>query len=160
MTWAVRPYALQDCACCWRVFFDAVQTGAQDHYDQAQRDAWCASVPEPTDENCARLAEAATFVAQADSAIVGFMSLQKNGHLDMAFVAPDHMGRGVAAALYDSVLHSARAQGQTRLTTDASHLARRFFARKGWREIKAETVTRAGVSLMRFRMELQLEETA
>lgn len=159
MTWTIRPYAAQDCAVCWQVFFDAVQTGAQDHYSQTQRDAWCASAPEPTPENCARLAEATTFVAQADAAIIGFMSVDPDGHLDMAFVAPDYMGRGVAAALHDSLLRSARAQGLPRLTTEASHLARSFFARNGWRVVEPETVMRAGVPLERFRMDLKLEPT-
>lgn len=159
MTWTVRPYAAQDCAGCWQVFFDAVQGGTQDHYDQAQRDAWCAHVPEPTPANCARLSDVTTFVAHVGSSVVGFMSMEADGHLDMAFVAPAYMRRGVAAALHDNVLQSARKMHLCQMTTEASHLARRFFARQGWREIEAETVMRDGVPLERFRMDLKLEPT-
>lgn len=159
MTWAVRPYAAEDCAGCWQVYFDAIQTGAQGHYDQAQRDAWSASVTEPTPENCARLADAMTCVAHRGKIIIGFMSMETNGHLDMAFVTPEHMRHGVATALHDNLLQSARANGLNRLTTDASHLARRFFERKGWRMIEPETVMRDGVPLERFRMDLKLEPT-
>ncbi|MDU9002616.1 GNAT family N-acetyltransferase [Sedimentitalea todarodis] len=159
MTWAVRPYVAADCAGCWHVFFDAVQTGARHHYSQAQRDAWCASVPAPTLENCARLGDALTCVAHRGETVIGFMTLERNGHLDMAFVTPDDMGRGVAGALHESVLQSARAHGLGHLTADASHLARKFLARHGWHEIEAETVMRAGVPLERFRMELKLEPT-
>lgn len=158
MTPLVRAYDDSDCAACWGIFFRAVQIGAKGHYDQAQRDAWCPELPSPTPERCARLSRADTFVACDGKTVIGFMSLENDGHLDMAFVAPDHMGRGVATALHARVLQAARERGLTRLVTEASHLARGMFARQGWHVTAPETVTRNGVALDRFRMELTLEE--
>lgn len=159
MTWIVRPYAAHDCAACWQVYHRAIQIGARGHYDRAQRDAWSASAPRPSHENCARLAGATTLVAQTGDDVIGFMSLTSGGHLDLAFVDPAFMGRGVASDLHDGLLRHAHATGLRRLTTAASHLAHRFLARRGWRMIERETVTRSGVSIDRFRMDLQLEPT-
>lgn len=158
----VRPFRLADCAACWAVFHRAVQIGARDHYTQAQRDAWSPEPPVATADSCARLEQAITRVAcdTADHRIVGFMSLLDTGYLDMAFVDPDHMGRGVADALHAALIAEARSRGFTRLTTDASHLARSFLTRHGWTLCAPETVTRNGVSLTRFRMTLTLGETA
>ncbi len=157
MTPTLRAYGPADCAACWALYHRAVQIGARGHYDQAQRDAWSPRVPAPTLARCRRLAEAHTLVALAGDEIVGFMSLTPAGHLDMAFVAPDRMGRGVAGALHDQLLQDARLRKLRRLTTDASLLAHRFLKRRGWREIAAETIERNGVALPRLRMDLTLE---
>ncbi|MDK3072341.1 GNAT family N-acetyltransferase [Sedimentitalea sp. JM2-8] len=158
MTALVRPYQAEDCAACWAVFHRAVQIGARNHYTEAQRNAWSPSMPRPTRSRCARLMQAMTLVAcdPVDNTVIGFMSLLGDGHLDMAFVEPDRMGRGVAGMLHDGILARARENGLTRLTTDASHLARPFLMRRGWRVIAPETIGRKGIELERFRMDLQI----
>lgn len=154
----LRRYAPDDCAACWQLFYRAVQIGAAGFYDQAQRDVWCATPPEPTPARNARLAEATTWVALTDGHLAGFMSLEHDGYLDMAFVDPDHMGQGVAVALHDHLIQSARNAGLDQLTTHASHLARRFFARQGWQVVRPDNVTKNGVTLPRFEMQLTLKD--
>ena len=69
----------------------------------------------------------------------------------------DKLGAGVAKALYDSLLDRARAMGLKTLTTDASHLARRFLHRQGWRVTREQTQSRRGESLANYRMALDLD---
>ncbi|SFU07156.1 GNAT family N-acetyltransferase [Sedimentitalea nanhaiensis] len=159
MTLTLRAYVPADCAACWALFHRAVQIGARDHYDQAQRDAWSPAPPEPTPERCQRLEQAHTLVACIQDAIAGFMTLETDGHLDMAFVAPEQMRRGIATALHGGLLDIARDHGLTHLTADASLLAQPFLTRRGWRVIGRETVRRNGIALPRFRMDLTLETT-
>ena len=154
----LRRYEPDDCAACWQLFYCAVQIGAAEFYDQAQRDMWCAAPPELTPERNARLADAVTWVAENAGKLVGFMSLKADGHLDMAFVDPDHMGQGVAVALHTRLIQSARDAGLTELYTEASHLARRFFQRQGWQVTKPETIERNGISLPRFLMQISLKD--
>ena len=66
------------------------------------------------------------------------------GWLDFAYVAPEAMGQGVAETLYAVLEGRARAAGLTRLETEASLLAERFFARRGWRIEKRQEVERNG----------------
>jgi putative acetyltransferase len=102
-------------------------------------------------------------VAERDGVPVGFMSLDlARGYLDLAFVLPQVMGQGVADALYAVLEARARAEGLARLTTEASALARPFFARNGWALIREQQVERRGVALHNAVMEKTLSpgETA
>ncbi len=88
--------------------------------------------------------------------IVGFMNLAPNGYLDLAFVHPDWIGKGVAARLYERLENYARAEGMPSLDSDASLFARPFFERQGWRILKEQQPVRNGVSLTNFHMEKKL----
>lgn len=156
VTPVLRHYTPKDCAACWQVFYRAVQIGSAEFYDQAQRDVWCASPPDPTPERNARFADATTWVAQDNDRLIGFMSVEADGHLDMAFVDPDYIGQGVAYVLHDRLIQSARESGLTKLTTEASLMAKQFFIRQGWQMIAPDTVERDGVSLPRYRMQMTL----
>lgn len=147
----IRSYRPGDAPALRLIFWRAVQEGTKAAYDQRQRDAW-ARAPEAPPDWPDRLGTQITLVAERDGAAVGFMTLGHDGHLDLAFVAPEAMGTGVAAALHDRVLTEAAARGIDRLTTEASHLARRFLLRQGWREIAAQEVEIGGVRLANFRM--------
>ena len=62
------------------------------------------------------------------------------------------MGRGTADALYAMIVNTARVAGFARMTTAASHLARRFFEKRGWRVEAEQQVERHGAMLTNFRM--------
>ncbi|MDA8747064.1 GNAT family N-acetyltransferase [Litoreibacter sp.] len=147
----IRPYASSDATATYAVFFKAVREGAKARYTAAQRQAWAQSneMPETWDN---KLSSGTTFVAEDAGEITGFMSLLQNGHLDMAYVAPDQMGSGTALDLYDAIEFRARSQGLSKLTTEASHLAKPFFAKQDWTLETAQTVVRNGIDIPNFRM--------
>lgn len=151
----IRRFRETDAAATARVFYDSIHNATRAFYDAAQRQAWAPRIPD-TDAWRARIAPQIAFVAERDGAVIGFMTLRSDGHLDLAFVAPDTVGQGVAKALYDAILAAAFAAGMRRLTTEASLLARPFFARQGWTVLREEAVERDGVRLTRFQMELDI----
>lgn len=158
MTLAVRPYDPTDREGCWLVFYRAVREGAAGFYDEAQRAAW-APEPLPALDGHDKLLAGWTFVATRAGHITGFMTLEPSGHLDMAFVLPEEMGHGTAGAIYTALLAKARAEGLLRLTVQASHLARRFFARQGWAVDREEKLAADGQIYEVFRMSLDLTQT-
>ena len=85
------------------------------------------------------------------------MSLRDDGYLDLAYVLPEEMGQGTADALYDAVFKAAQTAKFSVLTTEASLLARPFFAKNGWRLDAEQEILRAGVALTNFRMSFQLK---
>ena len=93
-----------------------------------------------------------------DGEVVGFMSMTGAGHIDLAFVLPQEMGKGTADALYAALLECAVSLGIKQLTVDASHLARSFFLRHGWMAGPEETIKRNKVSLSRTAMSLNLRK--
>lgn len=134
------------------LFHQAVNHGARSRYDAAQRSAWS---PKPPDRAVwrDRLASQTTFVATLNDRVVGFMTLAGDGLIDLAFVAPDVMGLGIAGRLYEAIEAEARDQAIARLHTEASHLARPFFERQRWTLVRKQVVSIRGQSLTNFVME-------
>ena len=152
---AVRPYRPDDRAACKKIYYRAVQEGAARFYSQPHRDAW-AGTPEPDLTQPDKLLDQWAFVSEENGTPTGFMSLCPDGYLDTAFVVPEVMGQGHAAALYEAVLDRAKAAKLTRLTVHASHLARRFFARRGWLVDEEQRHPYNGLIFERFAMSLDL----
>ncbi|MBN2905551.1 MAG: GNAT family N-acetyltransferase [Rhodobacteraceae bacterium] len=144
----------------YAVFHAAVHQGAASAYTADERAAWAPHATAPTPARWEqRLLAAHTVVATLRGRIIGFMTLGGDGHIDLAYVAPDWMGRGVADALYDAILRLARDAGMPVLSTEASLLARSFFARHNWRVIARQSVIRHGVALTNFRMEYDVSSS-
>lgn len=153
---SIRDYARHEAEALARLVHAAVQRGAAGHYDQAQRDAWCAAPPEGTAWSD-RLENGQTVVVVLAGRIVGFMSLDvERGLIDLAYVDPDFQGRGVAGALYAVIEGRARAAGLALLEVEASLVAEPFFRRRGWTCTARQTVERVGVSIPNARMEKHL----
>ncbi len=155
MTPAVRQYMSGDRAACALVFYRAVREGAAACYNEAQRNAW-APDDKPDLDYPDKLLDQWCWVAERGGQVAGFMSLDRTGYLDMAFVLPEEMGRGTSAVLYDALIAQARSAGLTRLTVVASHLARRFFQKRGWRISWMQNLVADGQVYEVFRMYLDL----
>ncbi|WP_166416162.1 GNAT family N-acetyltransferase [Cochlodiniinecator piscidefendens] len=153
---SIRPYHPDDRSACFQVFRRAVHEGAANAYTAEQRAAWCPAT-EPDLSTPDRAADMVAYVACKDSQIIGFMAMEHDGHLDLAFVLPEWMGLGVAQALYDKLLEWAQDHHLIHLTTEASLLARPFFAKNGWDVVTPETILRHGQRIDRFRMAIDLE---
>ncbi len=112
------------------IFVAAVRQGAAGRYTEAELLDW---VPDPAmpDGWGDWLHQHITFVA-GDDPLTGFMMLERTGYLNMAFVLPSHMGKGVADALYAATMAEAQSLNLPRLYVLASRYAQGFFARHGW----------------------------
>lgn len=155
----LRAYAPGDRAAVHAVFYRAVREGAAARYTAAQRAAWAPDRlvnPDRPD----RLAGQFCLVSENAGHITGFMSLREDGYLDMAFVLPEVMGKGHAAALYDAILAQAQRRALPRMTAHASLLARPFFERRGWCVTQAEDHPVGPVTLRRFAMQTLLDPEA
>ncbi len=147
----LRPYRAQDRHACHDVYYEAVHVGAARAYSQAQRNAW-APQTSPSPASPDKMLDMVAFVAEGTDRLEGFIAMERNGHLDLAFVRPCWMGRGLAQNLYDLLYEWASGTALSQLHTEASHLARPFFEKNGWQVDTSETITRDGVSIERFRM--------
>lgn len=154
----LRRFRDTDAAATHHVFYDSVHLGTTEFYTPRDRAAW-AACDAPPEGWAARMSSQVTHVAETSGRIVGFMSLTKTGHLDMAFVLPKVMGTGVADRLYAAQENAARDLKLPRLTTDASHLARSFFLKHGWTVLAAQKARTNGHDIENFAMEKVLTVT-
>ena len=146
----LRPYRPDDCPALAALFYQTVHTVNAAHYTPAQLDAWApAGGPDLAawDESFrAHL----TLVAELDGKLAGFGDMDTAcGYLDRLYVHKDFQGRGVATALCGALEQAAAGP----VTTHASVTARPFFARRGYRVLRAQQVERRGVRLANYVME-------
>ena len=149
----IRAYDPRDAAGLAVVFFRSVRQVARSDYTAVQGRAWA---PEPRTAEWAH-AEASDgrlvlVAADADDRPVAYIDLEPDGHIDRLFCAPEAAGQGVASRLYDAVEAAAREQGITSLFTEASELARRLFARKGFVIAERQDLVIRGVPIHNYRM--------
>ncbi len=156
MTFQVRPYRADDRAAMAEVFYRAVREGAKGAYSEAQLEAWAPQV-EPNWERPDKLLDQWAWVAVDErGTMLGFMSLDHTGYLDMAFVIPEAKGTAVARTLYEALLARAREAGLKRLTVRASILARKFLLKQGWQVDKQHMHEAAGQIYETYLMSLGL----
>jgi putative acetyltransferase len=148
----IRPLTHRDAAACHAIFHSAVHDGARQHYTVEQLNAWAPSKL-PASGWAARLTQGFAVGAKRFGRLVGFFTLGRDGHIDFAYVLPNEMGKGTAGALYEACEGQARAWGLDVMDTEASHLARRFFEKRGWHVTAQQVVIRDGVGIENFRME-------
>lgn len=148
----IRRFTLTDARATHAIFREAVHHGTCAFYTPKQREAWAPNAEMP-DAWPDRMADQITYVAEGPDGLEGFFALNHDGHLDMAYVRPRQMGKGLAKRLYDACLADPAAAGLRRLDTEASHLSRRFFEKEGWDVLREQEIERFGVKLTNFRME-------
>lgn len=155
MTIILRTATAADTDALMALFHAAVHGVASRDYSAAQVAAWAPDAPDRAAWT-QRLSGGATVVAERAGAVAGFVVLAPGDHVDMLFVHPDHLRRGIASALLAEAEALARAAGARRLTTDASLTARPAFEHTGFRVVVRQTVRLRGQDFVNFRMEKPL----
>lgn len=147
----IRPYHGTDLTSITSVFTHSIHALAVDAYSAEQRAAWA---PQPPDlaEWKTRLAGLQTLVADEGDGLLGFISYEHDGHIDLLYTAPGAARRGIASALYDVVEHAISATDVTTLYTEASIVAAPFFASRGFAVVEEQRVMRRGIEFLRFAM--------
>lgn len=148
----IRDFRIEDARHLTDLFHQAVRRGAQGFYEPHQLEAWA---PEPPNyaEWERNLRAKPPVVAVQEGSIVGFMTLEPNGHIDWTYTHPDYHRRGVASALYAHLEREAHGRGLPRLFVEASKLARPFFAKQGFRIVGENQICRGTISLTNWTME-------
>lgn len=136
------------------VFRDAIQVAGPARYTPDQVAAWAASAEDGAAFG-RRMLETRTFVAEDESGLVGFASLDPDGRVGMLYVRGDGQRRGVGGRLLATALEAAA--GSERSYAEASAISLPVFLRAGFEVVGTETVRRQGVSFERHLVERALE---
>jgi putative acetyltransferase len=153
----LRPYRDADAAATLAVFLAAVTNTAAADYTPEQIQAWANPGGRDLTTWHAAMLVRGSFVAEIDGALAGFSDVSPDGYIDMMFVAPSFLGRGVAWRLVRHAEELARAAGVTHLTADVSITARPFFERQGFTVLAEQHPVKAGVRMVNFRMRKPLD---
>lgn len=145
-----RLYRPEDLDAAIAVFQCAVRGIASKDYDQQQILAWS-----QVDRQCwqQRLNDSEVWLAEIDRRIVGIISLEAVGHLDLLFTDAEYQRRGVATALYSTLEQWARENGVTSMVTEASITAKPFFIHQGFDVIAQQLVQVRGQAFINYQMQ-------
>ena len=151
----IRPYGVADAAALTNLFRSSVREIASRDYTAAQIRAWA---PDEIDavQFGRRCEDKSTWVAELEGRLAGFSDLEPDGHIDMLYVHPNFVRRGVARALLEHLEEAGRTNALRRLYTEASLTARPVIDAMGFRMVVPQTVTIRGKSMTNYRMEKRL----
>ena len=136
---ALRPYLPKDVPFLLRMTRGSITQLAQDEYSPGQIEAWVESFSDEA-AFAARLAAGLTLVATIDGFPAGYAMLKGKDEIDLLYVAPGLVRRGVASALVEALEKLAAARGATQLSAKASDVARPFFSARGYEPQSRNTV--------------------
>lgn len=148
-----RLYRPEDLDAAIAVFQCAVRGIASKDYDQQQILAWSQVDRQRWQQ---RLNDSKVWLAEFDRRIVGIISLEAVGHLDLLFTDAEYQRRGVATALYKTVEQWARENGVTSIMTEASITAKPFFIHQGFDVNEQQLVQVRGQAFINFKMQKML----
>ena len=123
---SLRPYVATDAHRCAEIFRASIEELAADDYNSEQREAWASRANDEAGFGKS-LAGMLTLVALIDGEEAGFASLKGPDVIHMLFVAPEFARRGAGATLVDALMKLAAARGATRLSVEASEVAKPLF---------------------------------
>ena len=147
----VRSYKPKDLAAVLAVFHRSVHQIASRDYTAEQICAWAPDAPD-VEAWAQRLTRQAAFVCEIGGEIAGFGSVEPDGHLDLLYVHPGTVRRGVARALLARIVEWCQARDVASLFTEASVTARPFFENCGFRVIEQQEVQLRGIAMANLRM--------
>jgi putative acetyltransferase len=124
---SLRPALPADAPALAEIFRASVEELGPEDYSEAQVEAW-AAVAEDEAGFAKKLAGELTIVALLRGEMVGFASLKGADVLDMLYVHPHAIRKGVATQLCEAIEKLAAARKATILTADVSDCAEAFFA--------------------------------
>jgi putative acetyltransferase len=155
----LRPFLPTDTPILAAIFVASISELAGDDYSETQQAAW-ASAAEDEAAFGKRLAGQLTLIASLENSPVGFASLRGADHIDLLYVHPSAVLRGVAAMLCDALEKLAGARGAKLLTADVSDNAQEFFQKRGYIATRRSTITMGDEWLANTTMQKTLGEVA
>ncbi len=135
----MRPFLIADTPRLQDLFAQSIEELTQDEYDEDQRLAWITRAAD-AEAFANRLGSNLTILVEQDGEILGFASLAGNKEIDMLYVHPYAVGQGVGSALVEAMEKLAAARGAENLSVDASDTAHEFFSRRGYADVRRNTI--------------------
>ena len=157
MAYTIRPYRTENAAHLDKLSRKAISVSAPRAYSPDQVSAWLGHYPDTTDFDTKLTLGGACFVAvDVEGRRLGYVLLERGGHIDRLFTNPEDQRQGVAQELLVAAEHFARPHKWERLFTEASELARASFERAGYHVVARRNFNIGGVSMHNWAMEKRL----
>ena len=157
MTYSIRDYRDSDAEALAEIIYTAIEEIGPRRYTAEQVAVWAARRPgaEQFRQRAAKGDILLVAVEETDWP-VAYAILEGDGHLDHLYCHPLHSRKGLADKLLEEAENVAQTQGNSRLYTEASELARPSFERAGYSVSHRRDFDLGGVPIHNYAMEKPL----
>lgn len=147
----VREYNKSDITGVIEVYRKSVKEIGPEQYNLEQVKVW-SSYPDNADDFQNILIGGITYVAQCNSQLVSFGTLNPIDHIAFIYTIKNYSKKGIANSIYYRLETQAIQHGVTEIHTEASTIARYFFLKVGFSVVEKEIVKRKKTEFERYKM--------
>lgn len=148
---SLRFSILSDLEEMQKLFMETVSVICKKDYSSKQIEVWISSIKN-TVRWKKKLATQYILIAEINSKMVGFASLENNDHLDLFYVHKDFQRIGIGHRLYHGIEAEAVKRNAILLSSDVSETARPFFEKMGFEIITPQNNHIHGVEIKNYKM--------
>lgn len=152
----IRDYQPQDSKALAKIFENAILAIDNRIYSTNQKQAWIGNHSDEFWQH--RFEKTLPFMAVIGNRVVGFIEFGFDdgiGEIDCFYIEPKFQQQGVGQALFEKVLSVAKGNNVYQINVSASHIAKPFFEKQGFKTVQKNSVERSGVILENWLMVLQ-----
>ena len=142
----IRPAGIEELIAVKDLCVQSILAVSEDYYSRAQVRAWAKAVTNPEKWKL-KFRTQSILVAEGDSALLGVVTFDLKGGIDMFYVHPKEQSKGVGGMLYSSFEEKVRNQGIQEVQVYASDSAKGFFSRMGFELVGSRLVVANGVKM-------------
>lgn len=149
----IRGYQPQDSKALAKIFENAILAIDNRIYSTSQKQAWIGNHSDEFWQH--RFEKTLPFMAVIGDRVVGFIEFGFDdgiGEIDCFYIEPKFQQQGVGQALFEKVLEVAKLNDIKEIRVFASHIAKPFFAKQGFKVIRENSVVRSNVTLENWLM--------
>ena len=143
----IRDYQPQDSKALAKIFENAILAIDNRIYSTSQKQAWIGNHSDEFWQH--RFEKTLPFMAVIGDRVVGFIEFGFDdgiGEIDCFYIEPKFQQQGVGQALFEKVLEVAKLNDIKEIRVFASHIAKPFFAKQGFKVIRENSVVRSNVT--------------
>lgn len=153
----IRAFHASDAVALSALFYQSVTQLGGRAYTAPQVSVWAAQTPTPAKMCQLGQDGRLMLVAERQGGLLAYGDLEPDGHVDHLYASPAAAGTGCASRVYQALEQYALRQGITQLYTEASELAKPFFAHKGFVLQKRRNLRIMGVAIHNYAMTKSLQ---
>ncbi|MAI90866.1 GNAT family N-acetyltransferase [Ponticaulis sp.] len=153
----IRPAIFDDLAGVPDLFEVSIRQIASQFYSQAQINAWISSRANLKERLAAGFSDRAAWVAiDARDRLLAYIDLEPDGHIDFFYAHPDVSRTDTTLRIYKAAEAEARDRGMSRLYSEASEAALRFFEKHGFTCLERRELLVQDTSIHNYQVEKKL----
>jgi putative acetyltransferase len=154
-TFKIRKATKADLQDIQTLFVDAINAIKLEDYSAEVLKVWASSI-ENKERWLRKIKTQHFLIAEQETEIIGFASLEHHTHIDMLYTHKDFQRMAIAQTLFDVLEIEATKNNAANLTADVSITAKAFFEKNGFDTLSTKKNKIDGLEIINFKMRKEL----